>query len=625
MMKKRIIALFLALVFSLQCFCTITAWGEEEMRGVWVSTVLNLDYPKAPTTDPSTLKQQADSIIDGCDKMGFNNIFLQVRPCSDAFYKSDTYPWSAYLTGSQETAPQDDFDPLEYWIEEAHKRGIKLHAWINPYRITKTNDTDDREYKSLARNNPARLHPEYIIKYSDGQYYFDPGLPVVRRLLVDGAVEIVENYDVDGIHMDDYFYPGTDFGDSMTFAKYGSGFTSIDAWRRNNVDLLVRELDTKLHEADSDIDFGISPAGIWANKSTSPDGSDTGGNESYTSHYADTRKWAQNGWVDYIAPQIYWNIGYSVADYKILASWWANQVKDCDTRLYIGMATYRSSGAAQNSVWYGTDEIKRQLELNRQTYGVDGEIHFRYGLIDSNEPMKSFLTSFYGDTPPEILHDKQSDDKKEKQTETTTEAARKNTSTTEKAPETDDIPPKINFKDMTDYYNWAKEAVNTLTEKRIVSGVGHERFAPGDNVRRCDFLLMLVNVLDLEGEYEDNFSDVSPDKYYADAVGLAKSLGIVSGKGGNRFDPESYITRQDMMVMAEKALSLKANLADANLNTLNRFSDSNKMADYAKQSAANLVLIKIVNGSKGRLNPEGNTTRAESAVIIYNIYKLFDV
>ncbi len=599
--------------------------ADEEMRGIWVSTVLNLDYPKKPTVSEAALKSEADAIIADCREMGINNIFLQIRPCSDAFYKSAIYPWSSYLTGTQGTAPENGFDPLEYWISAAHKNNIKLHGWINPYRVTKNNDEKNTEYNSLSPSNPARLHPEYIVKYTDNQYYFDPGLPEVRKLLVDAAVEIVNNYDIDGIHMDDYFYPGTGFDDSVTFAKYGAGFTSVESWRRNNVDLLIKELDEKIHEADSDCIFGISPSGIWANKTTLPEGSDTKGNESYTSYFADTRKWAQNEWIDYIAPQIYWNIGYGVADYKVLADWWAQQLKGCSTKLYIGMATYRSAGAADTSVWKGTDEVKRQLDLNRQTSGISGEIHFRYGLVALNAPMKEFLASYYSAAPQNNITPEQEKPTEAAPTDIQTEPPTKAPEEiTEKAAEPTTAAP-VEFSDMTAFYNWAKEAVYTLVGQGVVSGVGHGRFAPADNVRRADFLLMLVNVLGLEGDASENFADVESGKYYAHATALGKSLGIVSGTGKGNFNPEGYITRQDMMVMTEKALSLKANLADANLKTLEAFSDYRKIADYAKQSTANLVLIKIVSGSKGRINPESYTTRAEAAIIIYKIYKLFDI
>ncbi len=390
--KKQIIFILFSILFAFNI--KTAAFSDEEMRGVWVSTVLNLDYPSSPTASSSALKQQADSIIAGCYSMGINNIFLQVRPCSDALYKSQIYPWSKYLTGTQGTPPEDDFDPLAYWIIQAHKKNIKIHAWLNPYRVTKNNDANNSEYNSLAESNPAKQHPEYLVKYTDNQYYFNPGLPEVRELLVEGALEIVNNYDVDGIHLDDYFYPGTGFNDTASFTEYGTEFSSIDDWRRNNTDLLIQELNTRLHEADPNIEFGVSPSGIWANNTTMAEGSATSGSESYTKLYADTRKWAVNGWVDYIAPQIYWNIGYGVADYRILANWWAEQLQNSHTKLYIGMADYRCSDAKPTDVWYGTEEIERQLALNRQIPKISGEIHFRYGLI-AGSPLQSCLSGFY--------------------------------------------------------------------------------------------------------------------------------------------------------------------------------------------------------------------------------------
>ncbi len=219
----RAIALILvcAVCFSLTAMAAQTPKASEEMRGVWVSSVYNLDYPKKPTTDPDILKAQADEILDNCVKWGLNAVFLQVRPSSDALYPSEIFPWSKYLTGKQGTQPANGFDPLAYWVEAAHKRGLELHAWINPYRITKGKQA---EWDSLVSTHPAKKNPEWTVQYTDGNYYFDPGLPEVRDLVVQGAVEIAKNYDIDGLHMDDYFYPGKDFPDSKTYEAYGKGF-----------------------------------------------------------------------------------------------------------------------------------------------------------------------------------------------------------------------------------------------------------------------------------------------------------------------------------------------------------------------------------------------------------------
>ncbi|MGN1318243.1 MAG: family 10 glycosylhydrolase [Lachnospirales bacterium] len=392
MRKQMVISIVLSIVLLFQIFTINTPAEnvgeaenieqEERMRGVWVSTVLNLDYPLNKTTNHYSLMKEADNIIAKCDELGFNAIFLQVRPTSDAFYKSNIFPWSKYLTGSQGTEPDGNFDPLKYWITECHKRGIELHAWINPYRVTR--ETGGASLSNLANTNPAKQHPEYVIKYSDGNYYYDPGIPAVRQLLIDGIMEIVNNYDVDGIHMDDYFYPGQDFDDYATYKNYGQGMT-IDDWRRSNVDTLIEQIHNNLELLGKNVEFGISPSGVWANKDNNPLGSDTRGSESYYKLYADTRKWALEEWIDYICPQIYWEIGHKSADYKTLANWWADTLSNCNTKLYIGLADYKCDDVNSTSVWYNGKAIQEQLNLNKTLDKISGEVHFRYGLIVENE------------------------------------------------------------------------------------------------------------------------------------------------------------------------------------------------------------------------------------------------
>lgn len=363
----------------------------KDMRGVWVASVYNLDYPSKSTKDVKELKNEAIDILNNVQDMGLNTVFLQVRPSADAFYDSDIFPWSKYLTGANGVAPENGFDPLEFWVAEAHKRNIELHAWINPYRITKNGD---EEYKQISLDSPAKKYSQYVVKYSDGNYYFDPAYPEVRELVINGAIEIIKNYDVDGIHMDDYFYPGQNFDDSKSYAKYGNGM-DIGDFRRNNVDLLIEQLDVRLHQVDEDIVFGISPSGVWANKKNNPLGSDTNGSESYYNLYADTRKWAINGFVDYIAPQIYWNIGHSAADYETLVKWWSDVVKDSDTLLYIGMADYKTENVSSTSVWYNGKEIQKQLEMNKENIYVSGDIHYRYSSLLSAQGLKNVVKEFY--------------------------------------------------------------------------------------------------------------------------------------------------------------------------------------------------------------------------------------
>ncbi len=389
----RLLALVLACVLTLvtPAFAAGTPSASEEMRGVWVSSVYNLDYPSSPTTDPDKLKAEADEILDNCVKWGLNAVFLQVRPSGDALYKSDLFPWSKYLTGSVGTAPQDGFDPLEYWVEAAHKRGLELHAWINPYRITRGKDT---EWNSLPSTHPAKMNPDWVVKYSDGNYYFNPGIPEVRDLVTRGAVEIVQNYDVDGLHMDDYFYPGTDFNDAATYQKYGSSFSNIADFRRDSVNQLVAQLDTAVHNIDPDIQFGISPSGIWANKSTDPRGSNTNGSEHYVSSYADSLYWIENGLVDYIIPQIYWEIGHKLADFATLADWWNDAVAGSDVHLYIGMGAYRCADNP-TGVWKTTDPLFDSLAYLENKDNVGGCVFFRYGSIPAVSGMADRLTSWY--------------------------------------------------------------------------------------------------------------------------------------------------------------------------------------------------------------------------------------
>lgn len=389
----RLLALVLACVLTLvtPAFAAGTPSASEEMRGVWVSSVYNLDYPSSPTTDPDKLKAEADEILDNCVKWGLNAVFLQVRPSGDALYKSDLFPWSKYLTGSVGTAPQDGFDPLEYWVEAAHKRGLELHAWINPYRITRSKDT---EWNSLPSTHPAKMNPDWVVKYSDGNYYFNPGIPEVRDLVTRGAVEIVQNYDVDGLHMDDYFYPGTDFNDAATYQKYGSSFSNIADFRRDSVNQLVAQLDTAVHNIDPDIQFGISPSGIWANKSTDPRGSNTNGSEHYVSSYADSLYWIENGLVDYIIPQIYWEIGHKLADFATLADWWNDAVAGSDVHLYIGMGAYRCADNP-TGVWTTTDPLFDSLAYLENKNNVGGCVFFRYGSIPAVSGMADRLTSWY--------------------------------------------------------------------------------------------------------------------------------------------------------------------------------------------------------------------------------------
>ena len=365
-----------------------------EFRGVWVSTVLNLDYPSKTGLSVAQLKSEATAILDNCVALGMNAVILQVRPSGDAFYKSKLFPWSEYLTGKQGGAPGENFDPLAFWVKEAHARGLALHAWINPFRVTKSK----QELSALASSNYAVKNPGWVVKHSDGNLYYNPGIPGVRSLVVDGVKEIVQNYDVDGIHFDDYFYPGKNFADQDTYKKYGSGYKNIEDWRRGNVDKLIEETYKAIKEIKPDVRFGVSPFGIWANKSSNKLGSDTNGSQSFSDNYADSRKWVKNGWLDYICPQLYWNIGFKIADYEVLLKWWANVVKDGKVDLYVGHSSYRCGNTDPKNAWFGTSELRRQLNMNAATPEVKGSVHFRYSFFLTYAPLGRFITDYYSDS-----------------------------------------------------------------------------------------------------------------------------------------------------------------------------------------------------------------------------------
>lgn len=370
--------------------------AKKEMRGLWVASVVNIDYPTKPTTDPAILKSEAVTILEDAAKAGFNAVFMQVRPTADAFYKSDYFPWSKYLTGTQGTAPDGGFDPLAFWIEEAHKRGIELHAWVNPYRITKKAASEPNPtINSLYKTHPARLHADWVIKYSDNNLYFDPGIPQVRELIVNSVLELVNKYNIDGVHFDDYFYPGKVFGDSKTFAKYGKGYGNIGDWRRANINALVSDVSKAIKKTGRNVRFGVSPFGIWANKSSNPLGSDTRGLESNYDHYADSRKWVKDGIIDYIAPQLYWNIGYSIADYSKLLTWWKEVVSGTSVDLYIGQAAYRAGNSDSSSPWYGVAEIERQMLLNRNYAEVSGSLFYNYTSLAKYPALSATIKAVY--------------------------------------------------------------------------------------------------------------------------------------------------------------------------------------------------------------------------------------
>ena len=366
--KKFIFVQITALILSMSCFCLPTK-AVSTMRGVWVGTVGNLDFPSSQGLSYKELKSELDGIVQTCIDLGINTVFFQVRPGADSLYNSSVFPWSSVLSGTQGKAPDNNFDPLKYIIDACHKNSIQLHAWINPYRVCKSEILD-----SVSASNPAKTNPEYTVLCSDGYVYFNPALKDVRDLVKNGVEEILKNYDVDGIHFDDYFYPYNvaDYHDADDYKKYGSKFDNIEDFRRNNVNTLVKEVYQLVHRYNSV--FGISPFGIWDNMADNPEGSDTNGLSSYSDIYADSKKWIENGWVDYICPQVYWSQRDKDAPFETIVKWWDGVCENTDVDLYIGHALYKLGGGYDG--FDSADEIKKQLDICNNYKNVKGSVFF---------------------------------------------------------------------------------------------------------------------------------------------------------------------------------------------------------------------------------------------------------
>ena len=384
-MKKWIATMCILGVLMSLLPIPVQAAAQEEMRGVWIASVYNIDFPSKQGMSVTQMKQELDAVVRYASEMHLNAVFFQVRPTADALYASKVFPWSGYLTGTQGVAPAQGFDPLAYLIAQGKKYGIGVHAWINPYKITRgTADRPNLDRNVLNADNPARKYPDLVVAHSSGELYFNPGEPMARYLVLQGVKELLDHYDIAGIHYDDYFYPTGEFNDGATYAKYGQGYNNVGDWRRHNVDLLVQETAQIVHQKPGVV-FGISPAGVWANKSTNSLGSATSaGVQTYYDHYADTRKWVKQGWLDYIAPQIYWQIGHSKCDYATLVDWWSDVVKGTDVKLYIGHAAYKTGDSAQGKQWMDGLELQRQIQYNRAKNNVKGSIFYGYSALKNN-------------------------------------------------------------------------------------------------------------------------------------------------------------------------------------------------------------------------------------------------
>ncbi|UPZ32349.1 family 10 glycosylhydrolase [Streptomyces sp. LRE541] len=343
------------------------------LRGMWLATVANRDWPSKPGLTADRQRAELLAHLDTAVERRLNAVIFQVRPTADALWASPFEPWAQCLTGVQGQDP--GWDPLGTAVTEAHARGLELHAWFNPYRVA--NHIDPTR---LVASHPARVHPDWIVPYG-GKLYYNPGLPEVRAFVQDAMLDAVGKYAVDAVHWDDYFYPypvaGQVFDDDAAYAAHGGQFPDRAAWRRDNIDRLVLETAARLKEVRPGTRFGISPFGVWRNAGTDPTGSDTrAGVQTYDDLHADTRKWVRENWIDYICPQLYWNIGLAAADYAKLVPWWSQVAQGSRTKLYVGEALYKAGDPAQPAAWQDPAELSRHLTLAADHPEVGGHVFF---------------------------------------------------------------------------------------------------------------------------------------------------------------------------------------------------------------------------------------------------------
>ena len=374
--------------------------AKAELRGVWVTTVRNNDFPSPAVFEHGfnvdQFKKEFADILATCRKFKLNALFFQIRPEGDAFYPSGVNPWSKYLTGEQGVAPGvRDFDPLTYIIDETHAAGMEFHAWLNPYRLTPTTAKAKDKKAALALLSPvhyARRHPEWTF-FFNGQLFLDPGVPAVTDFMVKTVDEILNNYNVDAIHLDDFFYPYPypENGKMITFAEVApdkktykkyrvDAEQTIDKWREANINGLVYQLHKTIQRYNyankKHVEFGISPFGIWASDKEAPGGSKTSPAQlSSLKEYVNSKLWIEAGWIDYIVPQVYWAFSDSLSPFDVVAKWWNDVVAKTGVKLYVGLGLYLYE---EDQFWQDPEEIVHQLNFIRTLPNVNGFVIFTY-------------------------------------------------------------------------------------------------------------------------------------------------------------------------------------------------------------------------------------------------------
>jgi uncharacterized lipoprotein YddW (UPF0748 family) len=606
---------------------------KRHLRAEWICTVANLDWPKKETRNikDNSLriqksKEELLTILDKAVENNLNAVFFQVSPEGDAFHKSDIVNWSRYLTGTFGKDP--GFDPLAFAIEEAHKRNLEIHAWFNPYRVS--TDTTAATTASLnIEKSVYKEHPEWIKKSMD-RYVVDPGIPGAREWVIDRVMEVVRNYDIDGVHFDDYFYYENYVGelkDQETYNKYNNGqFSNLGNWRRNNTYVLVKELSKKIRSTKSWVKFGISPAGVWGNKSDGhPDGSNT--NSSFTNYdksFADTKKWVEEELIDYIAPQIYFSFANPRASYGEVATWWANVVKGKKVHLYIGNALYKINDDT-DQYFKGNNavsEFSGQLKFNAAMPEIKGSILFRADNFNDSgkqqvvnvisnslwaaKAMVPVMPWKGGKAPAAPSQGKLEADSRglrllwTDNDSNTTYYAIYRFNKGEKADITSDAS--------------AVKLIGTVRK----SSSGRQEFID-TQIHDPNNVFYVVSTLDrLHNESEglkisihqsDYFPDVGDEYSWGiEAIDTLYEQGIIKGDNRGRFNPGQNTKRADFILMLVRALSLNSDFTD-------NFTDVKKGA-YYYDAVGIAKVLGVAQGNGYTFSPERNITREDMMVIV---------
>ena len=534
-------------------FCMIFILGinkksyanSTDMQAAWITTVYNADWPSVKN-NPTKQKEEMIKILDTLKDTGIDTVMFQARTEGDALYKSKINPWSKVLTGIQGKDP--GYDPLEFVIEEAHKRGMKIHVWLNPYRGT----TSGTDINSLSTNHQLRKNPSWKLEH-DGRLYFNPELPEVKQYIVDTVAEIVSNYNIDGIHFDDYFYPSK-------YPLTNGDRDGVEAnTRRNHITEMIKQVKAKIKSIKPYIEFGVSPSGIWKNKSSDALGSNTKGNESYYSDFADTRMWVKNNLVDYIVPQLYWEAGNTYADYETLVKWWSDVAKGTNVDLYIGQGIYKDVVANQ---------IDTQLAINKKYSSVKGSIYYTTEDIMSNigdcrNKIKKFLIE-------------------------------------------NKIPQDIKG-------HWAYDSIKQFIEKGYINGYEDKTFKPNNSITRAEFVRIVNKVFNFTEQGKENFKDIEIGAWYYADICIGVNAGYINGYEDGTFRPNEAITR-------EEAASIISTITNLYGNSNLKFVDDNKIASWAKSSVYALAEAKIMTGYEDNtFRPKNKITRAEAVATLSRI------